>query len=105
MDKTNLVIIFFVTFMVTLFGFMFWMAFSEFGEAEEAADVSPEEHEGIFTSTGTEKGAYMSIGGRIAVRDFRATGDIKGDKLSGEGNAFACVDSEGKLYRSLAPCR
>lgn len=32
------------------------------------------------------------------------TGDVKINSLAGEGNAFACLDSSGKLYRSAIAC-
>lgn len=31
--------------------------------------------------------------------------DLRSERLKGEGNAYACLDSEGKLFRSDKPCR
>ncbi|MFH1133127.1 MAG: hypothetical protein V1735_01420 [Nanoarchaeota archaeon] len=62
-----------------------------------------------------------SIDGRVDVSgNVAVTGDVSSDtahvdsgiatywavtSAAGEGNAYACFDNNGKLYRSLTPCR
>ena len=63
---------------------------------------------GLTSHGNTVLGGY---GGSIALKDsvtvsgaLTADGDVVAAQLSGTGNAFACLDSTGKLYRSAAAC-
>ena len=39
-----------------------------------------------------------------SVGECTLNGNLVLPKLSGTGNAYACINSEGKIYRSVAPC-
>ena len=63
---------------------------------------------GLTSHGNTVLGGY---GGSIALKDsvtvsgaLTANGDVVATQLTGTGNAFACLDSTGKLYRSSTAC-
>lgn len=41
---------------------------------------------------------------RIAVSDMLRAGSFMSTSLAGEGNAYACIDAEGVIFRSSKPC-
>jgi hypothetical protein len=55
------------------------------------------------SSTSQKSGALVVAGGIGAGGDIYAQ-NITLTSLSGTGNAFACLDSTGKLYRSNVSC-
>ena len=53
--------------------------------------------------TNTEEGVE-DITGMSSLNDFEGDNVIKSDSLSGSGNAYACISSDGTLFRSDVPC-
>ena len=45
------------------------------------------------------------ITGMSSLSDFDSDSVIRSDSLSGSGNAYACISSDGTLFRSDIPCR
>jgi hypothetical protein len=47
----------------------------------------------------------VGIGTLTPTAKLEVSGDIRASTLAGNGTAYACVDSTGKIYRSLTACR
>lgn len=53
----------------------------------------------IYNSSDVRHGASLTVAGRANITQTLNVGDLKGT-----GNAYVCVDSTGKLYRSSSAC-
>lgn len=51
-----------------------------------------------------DKDGRVGIGTTTPETTLDINGNIKVSELGGRGNAYACIDSSGKLYRSNQPC-
>ncbi len=54
----------------------------------------------VYTNS---EGGVEDITGMSSLSDFNDD-VIKSDSLSGSGNAYACISSDGTLFRSDIPC-
>ncbi len=46
----------------------------------------------------------VGIGTTLPQQEFHVIGDIRASSLSGTGNAYACVNANGDIYRSVTAC-
>lgn len=56
------------------------------------------------SSTSFLNGGSLAIGQKIATEKLDVNGKIRSRDMEGAGNAFACVNPEGVLYRSATAC-
>jgi hypothetical protein len=47
----------------------------------------------------------VTLDGSIVASKVKVKGSVSANSLAGKGNAFACVNQYGRLYRSLVPCK
>jgi hypothetical protein len=51
-----------------------------------------------------QQGGNVGIGTTVPSEKLEVNGNVKISPLSGSGNAYACINSAGVIYRSASPC-
>ena len=59
----------------------------------------------VAKTVSTQAGSTSALMLTSDVKKVIVDGSLSATKLAGTGNAYACVDSTGNLYRSLTACK
>jgi hypothetical protein len=71
----------------------------------QPASACPEGVHAISRVAGEAQSAgNLGIGTTVPSEKLEVNGNVKISPLSGSGNAYACINSAGVIYRSASPC-